>query len=140
MVPPMKKLSPFNAQFITETYFPEYQDNPELINQGQCFQWAYLAHQTFAGTELWDLHYHAFIKYKGRFYDSETPNGVKDWRELPIVREYGVPEKRKDWAHKSKELKFKINWGYSRRKFQLNWKKLHNVAATVVKAVQKNQV
>lgn len=128
----MKKLSPFNAQFITDTYFPEYKDYPADINYGQCFEWAYLAFKTFSKIELWDLQYHAFVKYKGKFYDSETLNGVKDWRELPIVRANGATE----IAHKSGELRFKMNWGFSRKKFQLSWKKLREQAKDIVRRKQ----
>lgn len=36
---------------------------------------------------------HCFIKYAGRFYDSECPEGVDSWRELPyfIAAAPGIP-------------------------------------------------
>lgn len=78
----MKKLSKFNAQFITDTYFKGWED-PSVINTGNCFQWAYLAFKTFQYVELWDVSCHAFIRYRGKFYDAERPEGEKDWRDLP---------------------------------------------------------
>jgi hypothetical protein len=27
---------------------------------------------------------HTFLKYDGRFFDAECPDGVDDWRDLPI--------------------------------------------------------
>jgi hypothetical protein len=36
---------------------------------------------------------HVWVKYRGRYYDAETPNGVADWREIPhiqrVYRAYG---------------------------------------------------
>jgi len=29
---------------------------------------------------------HVWVKYKGKFYDAEAPNGVDDWRELPYIK------------------------------------------------------
>lgn len=30
---------------------------------------------------------HCFIRYRGKYYDSETPEGVRDWQKLPIFQE-----------------------------------------------------
>ena len=35
-----------------------------------------------------DLPGHMWIFYKGRHYDSESPYGVDDWRQLPIFTKY----------------------------------------------------
>lgn len=29
---------------------------------------------------------HSWIEYKGKHYDAEAPNGVKDWRDLPLLK------------------------------------------------------
>lgn len=120
----MKKLSPFSARFVTNTFFPEFKDWTQEINQGLCFEWAYLAHRLYADTELWDVHCHAFIRYKGKFYDSERPDGVYDWHELPATQVCHCK-----WCAKGpklhNELGFKLGWGFARRKYGLNWRKLN---------------
>lgn len=30
---------------------------------------------------------HCFIRYRGKYYDSETPEGVSEWEDLPIFQE-----------------------------------------------------
>jgi len=71
----MKRL---NANLITNTFFPEYVERPYIINCGLCFEWAYIAYMLFDDIELWSNKNHAFIKYNGKFYDSESPEGVCD--------------------------------------------------------------
>lgn len=129
----MKKLSKFDPQFITDTFFPQFKGRPNEINYGQCFQWAYLARQLYSGIELWDLKYHAFVKYKGKFYDSETPNGIKDWRKLPIIKLYDT----QSGAQKSNELKFKINWGNARKNFGLKWLVMQKQAREIIRQQSK---
>ncbi len=38
--------------------------------------------------ELWSHESHAFIKYRGKFYDSETLNGIKNYRRIRTVRDH----------------------------------------------------
>jgi hypothetical protein len=33
-----------------------------------------------------ELPRHAWVFFQGRHYDAETPDGVKDWRQLPAFR------------------------------------------------------
>ena len=132
----MNKLSPFNAQFITQEFFPQYKDKPQFINYGQCFQWSYLAHRIYADTELWDVRNHAFIKYKGKFFDSERIHGVMDWRELPAV----CPLNMKSCPRIAKphnELGFKLCWGYARQSYGLKWDKLRQQADEFIKRMSK---
>jgi len=42
-----------------------------------------MAYLMFEGVELWSIGAHAFIKYQGKFYDSERLQGEEDWRDLP---------------------------------------------------------
>lgn len=35
---------------------------------------------------------HKFILYQGKYYDSECPEGVTEWRELPCFRNHPVPK------------------------------------------------
>ena len=130
----MKKLKRFNARFITETFFPEYKDKPQVINWGQCFQWAYLAYHLFEGVELWDTHTHAFIKYNGKFYDAERPDGVLDWRELPAT-DCRCKYCRTPVPHN--ECSFKKDWGESCQRYGQKWIKLRKQVKQILE--QKSQ-
>lgn len=64
---------------------------PLEINEGDCFRWAYVAYLIYGGTLVsfenkWLAH--AFIKIDGKYYDSESPDGVNDWRELMFFKEH----------------------------------------------------
>lgn len=75
----MNKLPDFDAQLITETFFPDSVDHPWEINSGECMEWAYLAYLIFEHVELWDTYpNHAFVKWNGLFYDSEAIHGKED--------------------------------------------------------------
>lgn len=121
----MKKLQQFSAQLITQEFFPQYLDKPQTINWGQCFQWAYLAFLLFEDVELWDTHTHSFIKYKGKFYDSERPNGVLKWRELPAA---DCRCKYCSTPVKHTECEFKKQWNQSCKKYGQKWIKLRKQA------------
>lgn len=65
----------------------------ESINEGYCELFATTAaYYVDDAVPLWDSETdnprgyscHCFIEYCGRFYDSEAPDGVDDWMELPI--------------------------------------------------------
>ena len=129
-----KKLSPFDAQFITDTFFPQYKDNPKVINYGQCFQWAYLAYLVFEGVELWDTHTHAFIKYQGRFYDSETKDGVLNWRQLPQA---DCRCKYCSNAVKHDECAFKKEWKHASKNYGIKWIRLRKQVKQILE--QKSQ-
>lgn len=75
-----------DVAFINKTFFPEYLD-VAVINYGECFVWAYIAHRLYSNIELWDMEAHAFVRSEetGKFYDSERPKGVDDWRDLPAA-------------------------------------------------------
>jgi hypothetical protein len=123
----VKKLEKFDPQLITEEHFPQHVDDPEFINYGQCFMWAYLAHKTFKGVQLWDTPYHAFVRYGKKFYDSENPQGVEDWRDLRACR----------WSYQHQPIKrsnksFRLNWRGQTRRFKTNWKKLDEQAKEVL--------
>lgn len=80
----MMKLSQFQPELVTKA-FPEVdlKADPAKINRGLCMRWAYMAFHMFEGVELWDYGSHAFIRYQGKFYDSERLQGVEDWKDLP---------------------------------------------------------
>jgi hypothetical protein len=120
----MRKLSSkLNVSFITKTFFPDVYA-PD-INCGDCWMWAYYAWSIYKDVELWDIDCHAFIKYNGKFYDSERPRGVKDWRKLPAT-EYGNDCDR---PRKRTQKTFKKEWGA----WCANWKTMDKKAADVIK-------
>lgn len=87
----MKKLEgPLDVKFINKTFFPEYQD-VSVINQGECFLWAYIAFHLYENLELWSMGAHAFVRSKldKKFYDSERPKGEENWKDLPATN-FGV--------------------------------------------------
>jgi hypothetical protein len=76
------KLTEFRPELVIETFSIEYRKNPRKVNYGNCMRWAYTAYHMFPKVELWSNDGHAFIKYQGKFYDSEELDGVLDWRDL----------------------------------------------------------
>jgi hypothetical protein len=73
---------------------PDWDDfTPEICNDGFCDIFAEKFQEEYPRAELWGTDWglgftmgHVWIKYKGKFYDAETPHGVKDWRELPYIQ------------------------------------------------------
>lgn len=106
----MKRLTgPLNVKLITEEFFPSYVGAEAIINEGQCMFWSYIAYKLYSGVELWSNEDHAFVKYNGKFYDSETPKGVDRWQELPCNSRglaYGQIEK----SHMQRLDRFKSYW------------------------------
>ncbi len=96
--------SNFDPQFITNQIF--YDIDPTIINFGRCFLWAYSAHLLFRHTTLCSVESHAFIRYKGKYYDSDHPQGVKSWHLLPATSfskcleysSYPVDLFKREWA------------------------------------------
>lgn len=68
--------------------------------------WAYLSFLIFDKIELWDIPIHAFVKYKNKFYDSETLNGTMDWRDLPACN-FGASFQS---AQKRSPVDFQLLW------------------------------
>jgi len=126
---PSMKLKGFKASFITETFFADVRK--DKINQGQCFIWAYLASQIFEGVETCSIDNHVFVKYRGKFYDSDRPNGEKRWQDLPTC-DYPVKRWRDmgaalDFDHHNSQYRFdrfKRDWGHNLRYFGTSWDKL----------------
>lgn len=126
----MEKLTgPLDVRFINETFFPEYKD-VSVINEGECFHWAYVAFRLYKGVQLWDISTHAFVRYDGKFYDSERPLGEEDWKDLPAAN-FGVGTSYE--ARPISPREFKKAWRGSARRFRVVWK---DVRAQVQKVVQ----
>jgi hypothetical protein len=125
----MKKLKgSLNVRLINRHFFPN--QPVEIINQGECFLWAYLAYRLYSNLELWDMGSHAFVRSKqtGKFYDSERPRGVEDWVDLPATnfgQGCGCGRCRQP-ARKFKTAgKFRHSWGAMRDRFGVDYNQLH---------------
>lgn len=85
-----------DLRFITKRYFDDFED-PNVINQGWCFVWAWMAH-LHTGAELCLYEFrdgahmvddaHAFVRLEGKYFDSSVPRGV------------GLPKIKKMWLFK----------------------------------------
>jgi hypothetical protein len=61
---------------------------PIAINSGWCGDFARDLSQELPGSSVrWDYkHAHAYVSFNGRYYDSETPSGVRRVKNLPCVQ------------------------------------------------------
>jgi hypothetical protein len=124
----VKKLPTFRPSLVTREFFPEY-DDVSVINEGECFIWAYAAYLLFKDIELWYTPHHAFVKYHGRFYDSERLRGVEHWQDLPAAGRGFVP-----LQDRSIEA-FKAGWDHPER-FNTSWRKIERHARKVLRREQ----
>lgn len=125
----MNKLPIFKPSLITNEIFPKG-TSPEVINYGKCFIWAYSAFLIFKDIDLCDVDCHAFVLYKGRFYDSETLRGSVDWRDLPATRFASTTAKV--WS----PGRFKREWRGNPKKYGTTWKAIEANAQKVLERVQ----
>jgi hypothetical protein len=80
-----------DEQDLTEPTWDEF--TPEMCNNGFCDIFAEKFREEYPGAEIWNTYWsvgmtmgHVWVKYQGKFYDAEAPNGVDDWRELPYIQ------------------------------------------------------
>lgn len=125
----MRKLQNFQPGLVTKTFFSTY-DDVSVINQGKCFIWAYLTFLLFKDVELWYMNSHAFVKYRGRFYDSERLQGVYNWQDLPAT------ENGDDIAKRFTVEQFKHGWRGQPQRFNTSWGKLESEARKVLRHAQ----
>jgi len=76
-------------QAITDKIMERYDLlTPCDVVNGHCQQWAELANKRIPKSEIFFLEHndipHAVIFLAGLYYDAETPQGVRDYRQLPI--------------------------------------------------------
>jgi len=131
--------SPLDVDFVTHTFFPTVSD-PSDLNTGRCFLWAYYAFRLYDKVHLWDSGIHAFIRYRGKFYDSERSEGVTDWKDLPATN-FGVGCGRADCRAPATKLtltQFKDDkhWGMNARKRQVVWKDIDRQVEKVIDEIQ----
>jgi len=66
------------------------EESPLIINSGHCFQWAAIVFDLISGSKIAGENVrgrgHTWIEYEGLCYDAESPEGVKDWQDLPFFR------------------------------------------------------
>lgn len=131
---------PLDVKFINRTFFPNDLNNVSAINDGRCFLWAYVCFHFYKNVQLWTYGSHAFVRYKSKFYDSETFKGVKDWRKLPATRGGRgcgcriccQPAERQT----VNEFKKPHNWGNSAKNKNIKWKDVRLQVQRVKEQVQ----
>jgi hypothetical protein len=126
----VKKRPHFQPSLITNNFFKHHK-TPETINEGECFIWAYLAHLVFKGVELWHAPTHAFVRYRGRFYDSQRLRGELNWRDLPAA----------DWDERDKAVRssasvFKHEWRGQPKEFDTSWAEIEAKARRLLRHAQ----
>jgi hypothetical protein len=129
------KLKTFQPELITKSHFTSF-TNPDVINQGRCWQWAYLAHKTFQGVELWDICEHAFVRYQNKFYDCQRLLGEEDWRDLPasnLGSYQQCPEceacgREPEGAIPLTVKQFQYHWNSQTKRYNITWKDLDRMA------------
>lgn len=89
------------AQKIVDKDWTKF--TPRVANNGFCDLFAYEFIKKFKGGELWETYDsdggrtngHVWVKYKGKFYDAEVPEGVKDYKDIPYIirstKHFGEP-------------------------------------------------
>lgn len=70
---------------------------------------------------------HAFVRYRGKFYDSERPNGVAEWKYLPATK-HGHTE-----ARRRKVDTFKRYWATQPGRFETTWKEIESKAKELLR-------
>jgi len=75
--------------WIYDEYFSKKLPDPEHVNYGYCYVWAWIAHVSSTKTLRKKVvlcadggGYHAFVRVGDRVFDSESPRGAMDWRLL----------------------------------------------------------
>lgn len=135
----MERLNvPLDVGFINRNFFPNDLDDLHYINEGRCFLWAYIAFQLYQGVQLWDFGTHAFVRYRGKFYDSERPLGEPDWRDLPATnfgKGCGCDRCKKPAARLTvNQFKDNKNWGKNAKNRNIKWA---DVRAQVQQVVER---
>jgi len=77
-----------------DLYEPDWEEfTPEVCNTGLCDVFAKKFREEYPGAELWGTYEtigftmgHVWVKYAGKFYDAETPNGVNRCKDIPYVQ------------------------------------------------------
>jgi hypothetical protein len=92
-----------DGRLITREFFPEYLGREELINNGRCYKWAYIAARLYSDVMIWSNMSHAFVEIDGLFYDAESPNGVLELESLNCNHRRGI-DRDDSWVQTLEEL------------------------------------
>jgi len=82
----------------------------EDINRGHCYHWAMIAF-LITGKDcnlatVRDYGGHAFLYKDGKFFDSQTLDGVYDWRDLPFFDDYSLYYEEVEFQDKYEFINF----------------------------------
>jgi len=74
----------------------------KVCNSGFCDIYASKLSKLLPGSKQWDTEEqgpsgtlgHVWVEFKGKFYDAETPDGVRDWKDLPWMQEFYKAKKQ----------------------------------------------
>lgn len=82
---PARLTKKFSARFINRTFFASLirRRSAADINVGRCYDWAYYAYCLFPDVTLWNNAGHSWVQYQEKFYDSECPDGVESFSDIP---------------------------------------------------------
>jgi len=88
-----------NIKSIIKETIRQWKISPSKINNGRCEDFAMEIIDKMGGysnilyevctenfVEFGELVSHVWIYYKGRYYDAECLQGVRNWKELPIFK------------------------------------------------------
>lgn len=113
-----------NLKSVRAVYFPSL--NARQINRGDCYRWAYVVKRMFSKAILCSDLYegtHAFIRIEGLYYDSQSPLGVRHWRNLAFYRSDSAASIKRLNVTETGVTEFQRLWG-NIRSFARNKKKL----------------
>ena len=91
-----KLIKQISAQMLAEKLYyilpseGNVKPNVSHINNGWCVEFTERLLKHIDGEYMWREEFdipHAFVLYNGCYYDSESPYGVSDWRNLPIWKD-----------------------------------------------------
>jgi hypothetical protein len=126
----MKLEGKIDGGMITAKFFPDYVGEEYEINQGLCMAWAYVAYFLYEDVFLISNRFHAWAKQGNLYFDSESPEGIKNWKKLecnvecwsPGVKTYRYTDIER-FKHKWKGNR--IDWSWFESKAQKLLRKLN---------------
>lgn len=121
------RLQIFRPDIVNRKFF--HGIDPQLINNGHCFIWAYIGFKLFENVEIFDIYTHAFVKKSNLYFDSESIHGVRNFTDLPVIKA-GLKIEPKEYEYycknktKHDEKSFKFAWRNACLKVNTTWSKL----------------
>ena len=82
-----------NIKNIVKDIVSSFSCSPKEINNGLCLVFAEKLKSSLDEAKIYQVGnsvpIHAWVVYKGKCYDAETPNGVKSFKSLPYLNRLG---------------------------------------------------